>query len=69
MVKTYNDFKGATQMSELISSPTKNIVTGNQPVTAGGDAKIFDYGSAVPSSSDIKPAPSILTPQDADNKR
>lgn len=48
----------------LISTPTQNIVSGNQPVTSGGDAKIFDYGNAVPSNSDIKPAPSMDTVTD-----
>jgi len=50
-------------MPELMSTPTRSIVTGNQPVS-GDKAKIFDYGNAVPIAADTKPAPSMSTPCD-----
>ncbi len=48
----------------LMSTVTKNIVTGNQPVTASGEMKVFDFQNAVPTAADTKPAPSMSTPCD-----
>ena len=54
----------------LMSTPTKNIVTGNQPVS-GDKMKIYDYGDSIPSiGTPAKPVmPLIETPQNADNSK
>lgn len=57
-------------MSQLMSTPTKSIVSGNQPVS-GDKMKLFSYGNAVPDPGPLaKPVmPLIETPQNADNSK
>ncbi len=44
----------------LMSTPCKNIVTGNQPVS-GDKAKIFSYGNSVPDmGTPAKPVPPLI---------
>lgn len=44
----------------LINTPTKNIISGNQPVS-GDKIKIFSYGNSVPDiGTPAKPCPPLI---------